>query len=69
MTIPKCADCGNEANVSIGNAYLCSWCVIQRLDRIPQTVAEDKGFPCSCHIQELEGAGQHSPSCDVFKVG
>lgn len=25
-------------------------------------------LPCSCHIPELEGAGQHSPSCDVFKV-
>lgn len=40
MTIPKCANCGNEANVAIGGGYLCSWCVIQRLDRIPQTVEE-----------------------------
>lgn len=27
----------------------------------------DERHPCSCHIPEYEGAGQHSPSCDVFK--
>jgi hypothetical protein len=28
----------------------------------------DAGLPCNCRIPELEGDGQHSPSCDVFKT-
>lgn len=33
----------------------------------PEPAATCPDLPCNCRIPELEGAGQHSPSCDVFK--